>query len=270
MVLKIRLAWAFLRAYLTSVPGVLDTADGRWFPKIAGAADDDGEGGDDAASSDDADDDAGDDDADDDAGDTADDDGSGAIDMNDPKQAKRAARKHERRAERERRAREKAEAALDKLRKDGQSASEKAVEEAKEQARREAQEEIRAERRKDRLELATTRSAARGVTVDVDGEKKNVKFADPDDALIYVEASIRRGDLNEEDIFNDEGKVEADALDEALAEILEKKPQLAADAAGKGTPRAPRGGSDAGKGSGGSADLESMSADDHFKDVRRK
>lgn len=267
MVLKIRLAWAFLRAYLTTVPGVLDTSDGRWFPKIAGA-DGEGDGGDDdGAGAGSGADDSGDDDsggADDD-----DDDGSGAIDMSDPKQAKRAARKHERRAERERKAREKAEADLAKLRKDGQSASERAVEEAKEQARREAQQEIQAERRKDRLELATTRSAARGVKVDVDGEKKTVRFADPDDALIYIEAAIRRGDLSEDDIFNGEGKVQADALDEALVEILEKKPQLAADAATGGAGR-PRGGSDAGKGSGGSSDLESMSVDDHFKDVRRK
>ena len=76
---------------------------------------------------------------------------------------------------------------------------------------------------------------------------------------------IRNGDLDEDDLFDDKGKVDSDALTEALGELIDAKPHLVAGASngggsGSGAGRKVKGSADGGKGSGGSKDIKEMSA----------
>lgn len=171
---------------------------------------------------------------------------------------KAMARKHETRAKKSAKEIDTLKARLQEIEDSNKSDSEKAIAKAREEAKAEAQAEAQAERRADRLEVAVTRLAAKGVTV---GDQ-TVKFADPEDALIFVERAINAGET--EDIFDDEGKVQTDALTNALVDILKRKPNLAAD----GTPPSP-GDSDAGKGKGSSGSL-SADPEDHFQRIRKK
>ena len=177
------------------------------------------------------------------------------------KKLKAESRKHERRNKTASKRAEELEAEIAKLKAAGQSEDETALEKAKEEARAEITAEVEKERRSGRLEVATTRAASRGVKIGED----TVKFADPDDALVHLERGIARGEIDADDIFDNEGKVQTDALNTALEEILEAKPHLRATANGR-----PSGSSDAGKGSGGSNDLESMSVEDHAKAIAER
>jgi hypothetical protein len=175
---------------------------------------------------------------------------------------KAKARKHERA---EKRARKEAEEAARKLkdREDAdKSEQEKAIEKAREEAKAEAKTEGEKERRADRLDVAVTRLAAKGITIGEGDEAKSVKFADADDALANVERGIARGDIDADDIYDDEGKVKTDALTAALREILDAKPHLAA---GDAESAKPSGDPDARKGDPASKDLEAMSPEDHAK-----
>lgn len=164
---------------------------------------------------------------------------------------KSQSRKHEGRAKSEKKRAEKLEAEIAELKKSNQTDQEKAIEEARKAARDEALSEAQNERRSDRLEVAVTRLAAKGITV---GDK-TVRFADPEDALVNIERAISRGDADDDDIFDSEGKVQTDALMSALKELLERKPHLAAD----GAVVRLSGDADAGKGSGaGDSDSEDM------------
>lgn len=125
---------------------------------------------------------------------------------------------------------------------------ERALEQARQEARDEVLSQAEKERRSDRLEVAVARQAAK-------------TFADVDDALLHVERGIAAGDIDADDIFDDQGKVQTDALKTALEELLERKPHLAATT-GPGS-------SDAGRG-GGQKGLEDMSVEDHVKRVQRK
>lgn len=176
---------------------------------------------------------------------------------------KTKSRKNERRAKRERELREAAEKRERELKQQHETKQEKAVREAREAAAKEARDEVETERRTERLEAATTRLATRGVQVGEGKKARTATFADPDDALLRVEKQLRSGDLAAADIYDEEGKVNTDALAEALAEIATAHPHLVANGSGGG-PR-PTGGSDAGKGEPTSDDLESMSVDDHAK-----
>ncbi|MGZ6587875.1 MAG: hypothetical protein ACXVHX_26695 [Solirubrobacteraceae bacterium] len=173
---------------------------------------------------------------------------------------KAMARKHEGRAKKSQKELEELKTRLQEIEDSNKSEGEKALAKAREEARAEAKAEAEAERRDDRLELATTRLAAKGVEVD----DKTVKFADPEDAHVFIERAIARGDLDADDIFDSEGKVQTDALSGALADLLKRKPNLAAD----GTP-APAGDSDAGKGKGSSGSL-STDPEEHFQRLRKK
>ena len=74
---------------------------------------------------------------------------------------------------------------------------------------------------------------------------------------------IRRGDLDEDDLFDDKGKVRPEALTEALSELIEARPHLAANGAGNGGKRSKVAGSaDGGKGSSGAKELEDRSPDE--------
>jgi hypothetical protein len=112
------------------------------------------------------------------------------------------------------------------------------------------------ERRSDRLEVSVTRIAAKGVVVGTGDDAKTLKYEDPEDALVFIERAIARGDLDADDIFDDHGKVQTDAVTEALADLLKKKPRLAAGAGGP-TVRS-SGSSDAGRGGGGPPDEDDL------------
>jgi hypothetical protein len=171
------------------------------------------------------------------------------------------ARKHEREAKKERKAREEAERKLSERDDADKSEHEKAVEAARQDGEKTAREKALAELRNDRLEVAVAR-LANGITVKDGDEEKTLRFADPEDAMLHIEQAIRAGDVDSDDIFNNEGKVQTDALGIALSELLERKPHLQAV---NGDAKRTRGESDAGKGSGGSKGLEDYSVEDHLK-----
>lgn len=160
---------------------------------------------------------------------------------------KSESRKHERRAKSTAKDLEKARAELEELRKGQQTESEKALEDAKREAREAALAEAEQERRNDRLEVAVARAAAK-------------TFADVDDALLHIQRAITAGEVDQDDIFSDEGKVQTDALKTALDELLERKPHLKADPSNG----RPSGSADAGRGKSAGA-LEDMSIEEHAR-----
>lgn len=171
-------------------------------------------------------------------------------------------RKNETRAKRAERERDELKKRLEKIEESNKSESEKAIEKAREEARSEALSEAEKERRSDRLEVAVTRLASKGLTIGEGDDAETKRFADTDDALLNIERAISKGEIDEGDIFDDEGKVDADALKSELADLLRRKPHLAAE----GTERNP-GDPDTRKGGPKKSDLESMTPEDH---ARRK
>jgi hypothetical protein len=176
---------------------------------------------------------------------------------------KEKARKHERDAKK---ARKEADEAKQKLRDreaEGQSDQEKAIAKAREEARAEALTEAEKDRRSDRLEVAVTRLAMKGIKVGDGDDAKTLRFADAEDALLRVERGISRGDLDADEIYDSEGKVNTDALTTALADILRANSHLSADGA-----KAPAGDPDSRKGDPASDDLEGMSVEEHLKSIQ--
>jgi hypothetical protein len=190
---------------------------------------------------------------------------------------KKMARRHEREAKKERKAREAAEAKVTERETADQSEHDKAVKAAREEGERTAREAADKERRGDRLENATIKLAGKGIKVKVtEGDKeveKTLRFTDPDDAFVHIERMIRNGDLDEDDLFDDKGKIKPDALKEAMEELVDAKPHLLAGASngsgnGSGSGRKVHGSADGGKGSGGSKQVAEMSTEEHFERIR--
>lgn len=253
----LRLLAALLRALYDRTPRWIDARTGRTLPLIAGGAPEgDGDGGEEGEG--DGADSGAESGAEGEAGEGAEGDGEG----DEAGKWRALSRKNEAAAKRERKAREKLEADLKKLQDRDKSEQEKAVEKAREEGRTEAQSKAEAERRADRLEVAVTRQAARGIKTGEGDDAKTVKFADPEDALLRVERGLRNGDIDAEDLYDDEGKVKTDVLSTALAEIASRNPHLVGD----GRPR-PQGDADTGKGEPANNDLEKMTPEDH---ARRK
>lgn len=118
---------------------------------------------------------------------------------------------------------------LQRLEDENKSETEKALDKARKEARKEAESEFEKERRSDRLGIAVARHAR--------------DLADVDDVIL----NLQQGDTD--DLFDDEGKVKADALKAALFDkggLLERKPHLKAQGVGK-----PSGSADGGEGEGG-------------------
>lgn len=180
---------------------------------------------------------------------------------------KAQSRKHERRVKAERKAREEAERKLRERDDTDKSEHDKALEKARAEGKAEALTQSEKERRHDRLEVQATRLAARGITIGHGDDARTVRFADAEDALVNIERGIRSGDIDEDEIFDSEGKVQTDGLASALADLLKRKPHLRATAT-DGDDR-PSGDGDGGKGSAGKSD-EDMTAADHFAAVRSK
>lgn len=183
------------------------------------------------------------------------------------KREPRRAAKRAREAEKKLKAAEKE---LDKLKGKDKSASQKAIDEAKREAREEAAKETRA----DRLETTVTRLAAAGVEIEIDedGDTKSVtvRAADPEDVLARVERAIRRGDLDEDDVFDENHRVQSDEIKEFVAELLEDNPRLRADAGDGGgkKKRRAKGSADTRKGRSAKSGDE-KSVEDELADVRR-
>ena len=156
---------------------------------------------------------------------------------------KREARKHERRAKQAAKQLAEYEKKLAEVDEASKTEQEKALEQARKEAKEEVLSEASRELRKERLNSAIARQAAKD-------------FADVDDAIRLIDA-------DDDEIFDDEGKVQTDALKSALSDLLERKPHLKADA------HRPTGGSDAGKGDGGGKSVEEMSVEDHLNSIRR-
>lgn len=206
------------------------------FPPLAGA-----DGADDE-------DDTTDDDAEDTTGDDADtEDDAAPADDADLDTWKGYARKHEGRAkktakelDRERKARERAEKALRDREEADKSEAErerdKAVEDAKAEARREAI---------PRLVKAEIRAQAAG------------RFANPKNAVKLIDVELT-------ELVDDDGEPDEDAIRDALDDLLEDEPHLAAGSTtgGKGDP-------DAGKGKGRRKSVEDMTPDEHLAAIRR-
>lgn len=160
-------------------------------------------------------------------------------------------RKHERRWKEEAARAKDLEARLKEFEDRDKTEQEKAIEQARADAIAEAKAEVSAERRADRLESAVTRLAARGISI---GDE-TVKFADPEDALLNLKGSA-------DDLFDDQDKVNTEALEDALKELARKKPHLLA-ASGEEAPSV--GSADAGRGGGSTPDGDEPSIDEIFK-----
>lgn len=215
-------------------------------------------------------------DAEDDSDDAEADDGDEGEPGDELKTWKNQSRKHERRAKTERKKREEAEGKLKKREEADKSERDKAIDKAREEGRTAALTEAEKERRSDRLEVAVTRLANKVIEIGEGDDAKKVRFADSDDALLYIERAISKGDIDADDIFDDDNRVKSDALQGELAELLESKPhyqaksESAAADAGKKKGKSANGSADQGKGEGaGSKELEEMSAEDHLKRIKR-
>lgn len=123
----------------------------------------------------------------------------------------------------ERLARREAERKARDLEAEKETAGKEPAEQALEQARREAAAE------------ATSRAHARILRSEIRAAAKG-KLADPSDAFAYL-------DLNEFEV-GDDGDVDSDAIEDAISELLKRKPYLAADTGEKfrgGADQGPRG-----------------------------
>lgn len=143
---------------------------------------------------------------------------------------------------------------------------EKAIEKAREEGKTEALTKAEKERRSDRLEVAVARAATKPFKIGDGDDAKTVKFADPEDAQVFLDRAISNGDLDDEDIFDENGKVKPEVVADALKDILAERPRLGTDskAAAK-----PSGSADAGKGKGAAKELEDLSHEELYKRVQR-
>lgn len=226
-------------------------------------------------------------DADDDSkpkgGDAGDDDDSGSDDRpydrdkpppdDDVQGWKRWTRRHENEAKKARREVERLRKEAEDRAKQDQTEQEKAVAKAREEGESKATQAAEAERRKDRLENAVIRTAAKGIRIGEGDEAKTVRFRDPEDALLHLERAVASGDVDEEDLFNDKGRINADVLQEALTDIIDQKSYLRAEE-GKKEPDKPepKGSGDGGKGGSddeGGKSIEDMSPEEHYERIRR-
>lgn len=165
-------------------------------------------------------------------------------------------RKHERRWKEEAALRRDVETRLKEFEDRDKSDQEKAIEKARNEAIAEAKAEVSAERRAYLLESAVTRLAARGIQIKNGDKDEVVKFADSEDALLNLKGVA-------DDLFDDEDKVNTEALEDALKELARKKPHLLAAAGGKEP--ASVGDADAGRGGNTAVDGVEPSIDEIFK-----
>lgn len=192
--------------------GVRRNGDPIW--PVLGAAPDDP---DDDDREEDGDEDESDDDDEGDDSEDEDDDKSKSKKSNEPdtnsvdywkrrsRQNERDAKKHKRENERLKRSTSKPDTKSKDKKKPGDDDDQPDPEQLREQAREEARAEVMKDRVSDKIEA------------------KARKFADPEDAAVML---LRSADVD--DFLDDDGKIDVEAINEALDELLEKKPYLAA------------------------------------------
>jgi len=175
---------------------------------------------------------------------------------------KTKSRKNERKANREKTAREEAEKKLRKREEEDESEAQKKVREAKEEGRQEALTETQKEARSTRLESAVTKAAVKKLKLGEGDDAEEARFADPEDAQILIERAIAKGDLEEDEVFNDKGQVDQEVIERELAGFLKRKSHLREG----GTEESKdHGDPDLGKGDPADGSLDSMSVEDHVK-----
>lgn len=242
----------------------------RGLPVIAGGAPDDDEGGDDDSDGgDDEDDSDGDDEDDSDASDTGGDDEVAKL-----REELRRHRRTEKRAKAEKQRADELAAKLKKIEDADKSEHEKALEDARKTARDEALSEAQKERRSERLESAIVR-LSKGIELGSGDDAKTVQF-DDDLVQMAVERAIAKGDLDEDDLFDDQGRVDRDALAAEVTDLLGRKPSLIAGGSNGGNGgngsngNGRRGGNaDLGRGRGAGKSLDDMTPEDHFKAISK-
>jgi outer membrane biosynthesis protein TonB len=144
------------------------------------------------------------------------------------------------------------------------SETQKAIDKAKKEGRTEAETEAQKERKADRLEVAVTRLASKKITLGSGDDAEDARFADTEDAQLHIERAIARGEIDEEDIFDKEGRVNSDALQKELVDLLERKPHLK-DRAPEGDTKKKPADPDTRKVSPVDSDLEKLTPEDHAK-----
>ncbi len=178
------------------------------------------------------------------------------------------ARKHERDAKKLRQENEALKTAQAEIDKAKMTEQEKAIAAARDEAKTEVTTKYEQERRAERLELAVTRIAVgSGIKVGEGDKAKVVKFGDAEDVQMWVERRIASGDIDAAEMYDENGKVNTAALTEALTGLAASKPTWLAGHTTNGSTPPPD--FDGGKGKGGGGkDLESMTADDHLKEIQ--
>lgn len=255
------LAWARPLEVQLGRVRYLVARDGRMVPVMAGGSQE-ADGEDDDASTDGSVDDDGDSDkaddaaaADDDVDGAADDDSADDDDTADADADRSAkkdenwkahARKHERDAKRFRREADELKAKLAKHEERNKSDRERELDRVRKDAAAEAETKV-AEKYRARIRNAEIR--ARAATT----------FADPEDAIKLL-------DLEDDAVFDDDGEVQADVIEDALSDLLDRKPHLRKPS---GEPKRRTGSADAGKGSGARKGTDDLSVDEHFQAIRR-
>lgn len=157
---------------------------------------------------------------------------------------KTRARKQERRA---RKAEQDLADALERIKtreQEEQSDHEKALQAARDEGAAAARAESLKQLQAQRLEAETLRVASRSIKL---GDDETARFADPDLAHVYVQGLLARGDLDADDLFDERGKPDSQALEDALSGLLRRDRSLAAH---EGNGRRPQGSADGGKGQG--------------------
>lgn len=169
-----------------------------------------------------------------------------ASDADDGIDWKAMARKHEREAKKARREAEGFKKSLDDKAESDKSEQEKALDAARKEAAENAKSEA-SKTYRSKIKNAEIRAQAGG------------RFADPSDAVVLAQ-------IDDEDLFDDEGEINADVIKSALDALLESKPHLAAGQAGGRI----QGSADGGKGTGSAKSEEDKSVDDHLADVQKQ
>lgn len=180
---------------------------------------------------------------------------------------KQQARRHEREAKAARKREADLQAKLQERDDADKSEQQKAVDKARTDATTEVTSKYELERRAERLELAVTRIAvAKGVKLGEGDKQKTVKFTDAEDVQMWVERQIKNGNIPPEDIYDDNGRINAEALSDALAGLAANKPSWLQGATNgnKGVDF------DGGKGKGSAKGVEDLSVEEHYKRMQKQ
>lgn len=174
---------------------------------------------------------------------------------------KQQARRHEREAKAARKREADLQTKLKERDDADKSEQDKAIDKARTDATKEVSSKYELERRAERLELAVTRIAVgKGVTIGEGDKQKTVKFTDAEDVQMWVERQVKNGNIDADEIYDENGKVNAEALSDSLAQLAASKPSWL-----QGAPAAKGPDFDGGKGKGSAKGVDDLSVEEHYK-----